>query len=174
MNSVVGTKIKYYRCFSKSSLYLRTEKTGSIYRGSQNWFDIITVALPYTGTVTATTTPITTSTSTTTSVATTTTTATTATVTTTVTNSTTATPTTTKTIVTTKPTTDSTTIQTTVPTTENTPVVITTMSTPTKKMTMQKVPTPYPTETPIQESTIGVEVCLFALGFVGVILFYKR
>ena len=32
MNSVVGTKIKYYRCFSKSSTEIPTRKTAFITR----------------------------------------------------------------------------------------------------------------------------------------------
>ncbi len=77
-------------------------------------------------------------------------------------------------LTTTKPTTVATTIQTTIPTTIMTTIPITTTSTPTKKPTTIKTFTPYPTNTPTQESPIGIEICLLAVGFAALVLTVRR
>ncbi len=154
-------------------LYLEAKKTGSIYSGSKNWMSVITVASPYSGTSTTTTTASITATTTDTTIATTATTTDT-TIATTATTTDTMAPTTVKTTKTPKKV--DAIIQTTIPTTESTPVPeITSIQTATtKKTTAKKIFTSIPTDTPTQESPTGIGVMLLAVGLSGLLLVKRQ
>ena len=79
------------------------------------------------------------------------------------------------TVTTTRNATVATTIQTTVPPKVNAPVPLTTLSNPTKKSTfVYKTFTPIPTGTPEQESPLGIEIALMALGLAALVVTIRR